>query len=160
MAGGGRVDGSVRWTRRGQPPALGSRGERVPVGRVAASVPGPTQEEACIPHCNLRIPRQLEKNYVVPHSSKYEAFARYSPARGAGTLIPSAQRLVWAAKQPLGNAALGALFAPYCDEWGTTLFFSSCRGILELQWGIQASSCVGPGKSNHQIGRASCRERV
>ena len=32
-------------------------------------------------------------------------------ARGPGTLIPSAQRLVWAAKQPLGNAALGALFA-------------------------------------------------
>ena len=32
-------------------------------------------------------------------------------ARGAGTLIPSAQRLVWAAKQALGNAALGALFA-------------------------------------------------
>ena len=30
---------------------------------------------------------------------------------GAGTLIPSAQRFVWAAKQPLGNAALGALFA-------------------------------------------------
>ena len=30
---------------------------------------------------------------------------------GHGTLIPSAQRLVWAAKQPLGNAALGALFA-------------------------------------------------
>ena len=29
------------------------------------------------------------------------------PARGAGTLIPSAQRFVWAAKQPLGNAALG-----------------------------------------------------
>ena len=32
------------------------------------------------------------------------------PARGAGTRIPSAQRLVWAAKQALGNAALGALF--------------------------------------------------
>ena len=29
------------------------------------------------------------------------------PARGPGTLIPSAQRYVWAAKQPLGNAALG-----------------------------------------------------
>ena len=28
-----------------------------------------------------------------------------------GTLIPSAQRLVWAAKQPLGKAALGAFFA-------------------------------------------------
>ena len=33
------------------------------------------------------------------------------PARGAGTLIPSAQRLAWAAKQALGKAALGALFA-------------------------------------------------
>ena len=33
------------------------------------------------------------------------------PARGAGTLIPSAQRLIWAAKQVLGKAALGALFA-------------------------------------------------
>ena len=33
------------------------------------------------------------------------------PARGAGTLIPSAQRFVWPAKQRLGNAALGALFA-------------------------------------------------
>ena len=33
------------------------------------------------------------------------------PGRGAGTLIPSAQRFVWAARQPLGNAALGALFA-------------------------------------------------
>ena len=32
-------------------------------------------------------------------------------ALGAGTLIPSAQRFVWAAKQPLGSAALGALFA-------------------------------------------------
>ena len=31
------------------------------------------------------------------------------PARGAGTLIPSAQRLVWEAKQPLGKAALGAI---------------------------------------------------
>ena len=29
----------------------------------------------------------------------------------AGALIPSAQRLVWAAKQALGKAALGALFA-------------------------------------------------
>ena len=33
------------------------------------------------------------------------------PGRGAGTLLPSAQRFVWAARQPLGNAALGALFA-------------------------------------------------
>ena len=33
------------------------------------------------------------------------------PARGAGTLIPSTQRFIWAAMPPLGNAALGALFA-------------------------------------------------
>ena len=40
------------------------------------------------------------------------------PATSTGSLasqrhpgIPSAQRLVWAAKQPLGKAALGALFA-------------------------------------------------
>ena len=39
------------------------------------------------------------------------AVVRPHPARGAGTLIPSAQRLVWAAKQALGKAALGALFA-------------------------------------------------
>ena len=31
------------------------------------------------------------------------------PGRGAGTLIPSAQRFVWAARQPLGNAALGKI---------------------------------------------------
>ena len=29
-----------------------------------------------------------------------------------------------------------------------TCFFSSCGGILNLQRGIQVSSCVGPGKSN------------
>ena len=29
-------------------------------------VPGPTQEETCIPHCNSRILPQLEKNHVGP----------------------------------------------------------------------------------------------
>ena len=43
--------------------------------------PGPTQEEACIPHCNSRIPRQLEKNNVAPPSSKYEAPVSYSVSR-------------------------------------------------------------------------------
>ena len=38
--------------------------------------------------------------------------------------------------------------ASSCNVGGTTWFFSSCGGILELQWGIQASSCVGPGKPN------------
>ena len=31
------------------------------------------------------------------------------PGRGAGTLIPSAQRLVWAAKQPLGSVVSDSL---------------------------------------------------
>ena len=38
--------------------------------------------------------------------------------------------------------------ASSCDDGGTTWFFSSCGRILELQRGIQASSCVVNGKSN------------
>ena len=46
----------------------------------------------------------------LPESPGAQApFGRES--RGIGALIPSAQRFVWAAKHPLGNAALGALFA-------------------------------------------------
>ena len=33
-----------------------------------------------------------------------------------------------------------------CEDDGTTWFFSSCGGILELRRGFQASSCVHPGK--------------
>ena len=36
--------------------------------------------------------------------------------------------------------------ASSCQEVGTTWFFSSCGGILELRRGFQASSWVGPGK--------------
>ena len=35
-----------------------------------------------------------------------------------------------------------------CDDGGTTWFFSIWDGILELRWGIHASSCVDSGKSN------------
>ena len=35
--------------------------------------------------------------------------------------------------------------ASSCDYEGTTWFFSSCSGILELRRGIQASFCVFPG---------------
>ena len=38
--------------------------------------------------------------------------------------------------------------ASSCDDEGTTWFFSSCGGILELRGGFQASSCFGPGKPN------------
>ena len=33
------------------------------------------------------------------------------------------------------------------EDGGTTWFFSSYGGILELRRGFQASSCVGPGHS-------------
>ena len=58
------------------------------------------------------------RHLVIGHSHEYGHKRRIPlavvlprPAGGAGTLIPSAQRLVWAAKQALGKAALGALFA-------------------------------------------------
>ena len=38
--------------------------------------------------------------------------------------------------------------ASSCEELGTTWFFSSCGGILELRRGFQASSCIGPEKPN------------
>ena len=38
--------------------------------------------------------------------------------------------------------------ASSCQEVGTTWFFSSCGGILELRRGSQPSSWVGPGKPN------------
>src|SRR5574340_696556 len=38
--------------------------------------------------------------------------------------------------------------ASSCDDGGATWFFPSYGGILELRRGIQAASCVGPGKSN------------
>ena len=38
--------------------------------------------------------------------------------------------------------------ASSCDGGGTTWFFSSYGGILELRRGIQAAFCVGAGKSN------------
>ena len=38
--------------------------------------------------------------------------------------------------------------ASSCDGGGTTWFFSSCGGILELRRGIDDAFCVGQGKSN------------
>ena len=42
--------------------------------------------------------------------------------------------------------------ASSCQEVGTTWFFSSCGGILELRWGSQPSPWVGPGKPNLPLG--------
>ena len=41
--------------------------------------------------------------------------------------------------------------ASSCQEVGTTWFFSSCGGILELRRGIQASCSTGPGKSSFHL---------
>ena len=37
------------------------------------------------------------------------------------------------------------------------MVFKSCGGILELRREIQASSCVGPGKSSQRAGNPACR---
>ena len=53
--------------------------------------------------------------------------------------------------------------ASSCQEVGTTWFFSSCGGILELRRGSQPSSWVGPGKPNLPLelrGRAGGCARV
>ena len=49
-------------------------------------------------HCLPQEPREALEECLLPKHSH-------------GTLIPSAQRIGWAAKQRLWNAALGALFA-------------------------------------------------
>ena len=38
--------------------------------------------------------------------------------------------------------------ASSCDDGGTSWFFSSYGGILELRWGTQGASQFGAGKSN------------
>ena len=53
--------------------------------------------------------------------------------------------------------------ASSCQEMGTTWFFSSCGGILELRWGSQPSSWVGPGKPHlpfELLGKAGGCARV
>ena len=53
--------------------------------------------------------------------------------------------------------------ASSCQEVGTTWFFSSCGGILELRRRFQASSCVGPGKPKLPFelrGKAGCCARI
>ena len=57
--------------------------------------------------------RKVKQAENVQSSREEECLGQrvYVLGRDAGTLIPSAQHFVWAAKQPLGSAALGALFA-------------------------------------------------
>ena len=45
------------------------------------------------------------------------------------------------------------MLASSCDDGGTTWFFSSCGGILELRRGIQDASCVGPFRTPWPAGR-------
>ena len=59
-------------------------------------------------NCGHRTPSSIR---VWGYQEKKINPAISSPVRSEALLIPSTQRLVWAAKQPLGNAALGALFA-------------------------------------------------
>ena len=58
-----------------QPPAFPSHSNR------RLGYPGPTQEEACNPRRNSRIPPQLKKNHEVPTSSQDEELAHYGVSR-------------------------------------------------------------------------------
>ena len=53
-------------------------------------------------------------------------WANTRPARGAGTLIPSAQHLVWAAKQPLGTGALR--YRAWAHSWSSAAL--AARSVL------------------------------
>ena len=79
---------SVAWGK--QPLPLKGGGQRVPGETEGAGL------EAWFPHLLALLLSLLEiQSSLLPRDG----------------LIPSAQRLVWAAKQALGKAALGALFA-------------------------------------------------
>ena len=85
-------------TRKEPPPRAGQTPGSPP--RASAHTPRPVSAE--VPGRPGEPTTHLRETHP-PHTSHTH--------RPVGTLIPSAQRLVWAAKQPLGNAALGALFA-------------------------------------------------
>ena len=68
-----------------------------------------------------------------------------APAQGNQSL-PSAQRFVWAAKHPLGNAALGALFA--CPE--------DARGChCPFIWCLPPQGCLRRGQEARLLGHSS-----
>ena len=74
--------------------------------RWAQGIRVPQDEALARDGVSREVPCSALKGETVPDS--LPATPKSPPT---GTLIPCAQRLVWAAKQPLGNAALGALFA-------------------------------------------------
>ena len=54
---------------------------------------GPTQEEACNPRRNSKIPPQLEKNHVVPTSLQDEPLARYGVSREVPVSVVKCERV-------------------------------------------------------------------
>ena len=88
------------------------------------------------------------------------------PARGAGTLIPSAQRLVWAAKQALGKAALGhvlrvgdaiQLSHPLSSPSPPALNLSQHQGLFKwvsLPLGLALGSPIFPSGCEGKLGVA------
>ena len=73
------------------------------------------------------------------------------PTRGAGTLIPSAQRLVWAPSRARASS---------CQELGTTWVFSSFGGFssydgdLSLPLGLALGSPIFPSGCEGKLGVA------
>ena len=71
----------------------------------------------------------------------------YQGTFGVASRVPSTVSHVKMERMERGTSleTLYRIRASSCDDEGTTWFFSSCGGILLLQQGIHASSCVGPG---------------
>ena len=51
-------------------------------------------------------------------------------------------------KRGISLEILQCVRASSLDDVGTSWFFSSCGGILEIRWGTQGASSVAPEKSN------------
>ena len=99
-----------------------------------------------------------------PKERQCQRMLKLSPGKGKGNLLQysclenpvdrgawlaTVHRVTksWTSLEPLSRAR-----ASSCQEVGTTWFFSSCGGILELRWGSQPSPWVGPGKPNLPLG--------
>ena len=100
----------------------------------------------CIPDTPGETGIHLEWKHSTPLCSRVATGISWSSLGGLKGVKPPEAIGERSRGWPLGHA--GDEGPRLRDDGGTTWFFSSCGGILELRRGIQHASCVGPGKSN------------
>ena len=99
--------------------------------------------------CRLSFPNA----YCISKQLLYRIYFTLEGTRRVGGLLGVAGRLSgtvspFRAEQGTSLETPWRARASSCQEVGTTWFFSSCGGILELRRGSQPSPWVGPGKPN------------